>query len=403
MQISEVNFFNLDELYEIVVNNMNNSMKQYGKFMMNFHQLLNRVSINFSIKELSQYEYVFLKLYSSSISTPTFKPASDEYIESNYSDLKDSVKQVKTLLESINEDNSLEAPISSGFYLPSGLITTDCVVSFTGSQLIKFVTLEPIKFFMKMSNNKCIVNEKPNFSYGKILYSDEDFKNNIISLFLNSFYKFMHEKATYVDKLSDEPLYDLFKKYNKEVSPLSIRGTNILFDFSTDDISTFKSRCDIVKNSKNENMLNDTKIEFVINTEFAIFVELLSILPLEKFTAFLPFSICQINKSPVPECPEAIKDKFSNRFKGRLDILKTNIENYYSTSVNTKLKYLELTESYQIYSFILTLDFSDIDRYFNSYVSENNLRCKTDYTAYRTRQLIQRIISIVLSFYNAMK
>ena len=96
-----------------------------------------------------------------------------------------------------------------------------------------------------------------------------------------------------------------------------------------------------------------------MNTPFAVFSELIEILPLDRFISISSLQIPasdSLDHMNIPDTPEELKESFNARFKGRLKIITGTITKNYNTNKDY-IKQLELTQNYITYKYILSLSF----------------------------------------------
>ena len=412
MEIKNINFLNIDTLYQIVLDKFYDQNYQNVKFGRNLSQLLNHMAITLELSDVTAYEYLYLKMYSTNITKLYNKNYNIKYYEKNYSEVYDTIISFLTFLSNIDMDNSITNNEGMDNYLsPSGLILGDCVVALSGSQLASIISLEPRDFFIKASNNKCvIVNDDPmknKLDPDYNIYEDENIKNFIISEFLTGFYKFLSEKATFIDLASDSFNFGKFlsKSRNSQINILNMRNPYIMCSFNDDKpdviISNLKKYKEL--NLDKDFTIKNTYFEISICSEFGVFFELIENLPYDKFICLESLNIPSLNScdiSYIPECPDIWKDKYRNRYNGRMENIVIDINKKYAVSEQNLIKRLELTRNYIPYSYSLLLSLDDINNYLNSYIKENEN--SKDYIIQKTISLIKEIIKFTVNIYKNM-
>ena len=288
-------------------------------------------------------------------------------------------------------------------YLPTGLFTCDVSVELSGNQLINMLSLDPAIFFIKASNGKCIdVNKNLLSTYKNDINDSQDIKNYIIAEFIHGFYKFMKEKATYIDLISDSFNYQSFISKSKKQSPVMLNMRNPYFSINLNGFGK-KELEELSKEYRKNNVdktftIYNTTIEIGLTTPFSVFSELFEILPYEKFSSISSLKIPasdSLDSINIPETPSELKEKFNSRFKGRLMSIFESISKEYGNNASY-IKQLELTQNYIPYSFMITISFKDIDTYFMDYLeSESN-----DVVVIQTQEILKKIVSYIVYMSN---
>jgi hypothetical protein len=153
MIVDRVDFLNIDTLFEIVVESSNSNYYSSLKFGRTLNELLNHISITFQLSQVTMYEYLFLKRFTSTITDFFNKVVDSEVVKNTYPELYEKgIPTFLTFYETVNneiEKNYLD------FFLPSGFITGNCVVSITGLELRNFLGFDLGTFFKNASRGKC--------------------------------------------------------------------------------------------------------------------------------------------------------------------------------------------------------------------------------------------------------
>lgn len=416
MEIKNINFLNLDTLYQIVLDKFYDPNYDKIKFGRNLSQLLNHIVITLDLSSVSEYEYIYLKMYGTTVTELSNKRFDLEYIQKNYPDVYDSAFKLISLFSTIDQEkdpneNNIDM---EGYFTPAGMIIGDCVLTLSGSHLASIISLEPRDFFIKASNNKCIiVNDDPTKNkldpeYKNQIYTDESVKNFIISEFLTGFYKFLNDKATYIDLASDSFNTGKFLSLNneKKVKMMNLRNPYVLCDFNDDNTALIIHNLNEYKelNLPQKFTIDNTYFEFSIRCEFGVFFELMNFIPYEKFICLENLNIPAMDTADynnIPPCPTSWRDKYENRYKGRITGLIADIHKLYYKPEYNAIKKLEMTENYMLYSFSLLLTLDDIDRYLNQYIEKN--KQSKDFIVNSTKTLCNEIIKYAVAIYKNMK
>lgn len=412
MEIKNINLLNLDTLYNIVVEKYYDINFRNVKYGRNFQQILNHIVITLELDSVSQYEYIFLKMYCSNVTKLTNQEFNLKTVETNFKDINENIIRLLSFISSISENNKNHIDYDS-YLSPSGIITGHCCVTLTGPNLANLFTLDPINFFIIATDKECLLaNEdesdntnKPDPNYKDKIYNNEKINNYIISEFLHGFYRFMSERITFVDYMCDSFNFSKFLSLapTNGMSVFSLRNPYFMCDFIEDDSSTIVNNMKIYKelDLPQEFTINNTEFEICINNVFGVFFEFMNLLPYSKFVSFESFnnpSLKSLYKDYIPNCPEDLKENFDNRFRERTSNLVSDINKNYSADV---IKRSELTQNYINYSFIIKLSLSDIDNYLNKYTIEN--KDSNDYIVKRTVSVIKTVIMFIMSMYKLMK
>ena len=149
MEIKEVQYFRLDIFYEMLYIKSQDERNKEVRFNRNFSSLLNHVSINLTLSNVSEYEYVYLKMYCAKAVRLNDYSINLNYVKNQYPELdaigRDTVKRVISVIPGGNMINML-----SGTLLGSGIIIKNCI-GVTGMLLIIFVVAFPvIRIFILM-------------------------------------------------------------------------------------------------------------------------------------------------------------------------------------------------------------------------------------------------------------
>lgn len=410
MKVNKLSMLNVDMLYKSVTELQKSDKFKEVKFGRNFIQLLNHVSFIFELEDVSRFDYLFLKMYTNDavIINDNNQIVDNEYLENNFPEIyKSGLSPLISYNNKISEDTN---NFYTRYFLPTGCITEKVVVTLSGSHAANIVTLEPSTFFILASSGKCKLNsdddssKELNENYN--LYEDDDFINYVIKEFINGFYKFVIEKATYNDMSSDSFNYNnFFTLVNKSnVVMNSIKNPLFAADMINDDVKLSLDKFKIYKelNMDKRFTLQNTKIDFVIKSSFSSFIEMIGILPYEKFISIealhIPSSL-SLDPSNIPACPSELIDKYENRHKGRLTNIINDINNTYNND-RMIMKKLEMTQGYVEYRYDLSLKLSDIDDFILPYIDNENKI--DDYISHEVTDIFNIIIKYSTSIFRAL-
>ena len=330
MEIKNINYLNLDTLYDIVIDKFYDQNFKEVKFGKNFSRLLNHVAITLELDNITQYEYIFLKMFCTNITKFENAHIDMDEVNNKYPEISDSFSKWTNLLSSMENDNNKFNIFRS--MVPMGLIFGNTIVTLSGEQIASIISLEPRDFFIKASKNKCIItNQDPSKNkldpqYKSNIYNDDDVKNYIISEFINSFYKFLLDKSTSIDLASDSYNFNRFLITTKNnIKLLNLRNPYMMIDFSEDSTDYIINKLKEYKsiNKQKKFTIENTYFEISICSDLSVFFELFELLPLNKFNVLESLSIPSsesLKTENIPYSDELMIQMFNydNRYKGTL-------------------------------------------------------------------------------------
>ena len=269
MIISEISYLNFDKLYGLLCKKSCNEKTRDTRFLRNLPQLISHVSLNMRINSLTEYEYVFLKFFASNVVKLREFEIDETYVKYTFPEIENEALSQIAVFKDIDSTHPNQR--ISRMYTPSGFNTTDAVVSFTGSNLLWLLTLSPEQFFIKATENKCL-NEDGSLKEDYPLFDNDEFSNFIITEFIHQFYKFMRERASYVDLISDAYNHQIFLKHDitKTVTFLNIRNPEFVVNFS--EASMIQKLNEYKSLGKPKAFtIENTEVEIAIRAPFTVF------------------------------------------------------------------------------------------------------------------------------------
>jgi hypothetical protein len=381
MIINDLKIMNMDIFYDIIRKKLDNPATNKTMFGRNFSQLLNHVSVVMELSDVTDFEYIFLKMYCTSVTERYLyfgnRISSDSFLRDTYPEIY--LEAIKPFLPLVSPElDKFGKERFTRILLPPGMCTSRCVVTISGESLISiFTTLDPTEFFIKATNGKCM-KENTDGDNTRVQFKEEynldteEFNNYMISTFLSKFYKFIVDRCEYVDMITDAYNHSSFidVTYNN-VTPTSIVSPFFAIDLIHDDVdqlpdmmSTHRTITTHIYNPKSL-IMDSTYFEFSISSMFDVFIRIFEILPYDKFTSIESFKIL-LNKSMecnIPPCPPQLCGEYSSRYSNRTSALHKSIMTAYGKNTNQYLKLLELIEPYTKIKYVIRLSFSDIDNY----------------------------------------
>ena len=129
----------------------------------------------------------------------------------------------------------------------------------------------------------------------------------------------MGDKATYIDLASDSFNFQRFlsKTGNDHVKVMNLRNPFVTSDFIEDDLKTILTSLANYKSLElgKEFTIENTLFEISICSDFGVFLELMELLPYEKFITLESLNIPSAESlkiENIPSCPDFIKYKYEN-------------------------------------------------------------------------------------------
>lgn len=384
MKISSISYLNLDEFYSMIAERSNGVNKNLH-FGNKYKELLRNVSIIFNIEELTSYELIFLKMYASKVLITEGTKYDENFVSQNYAEIYErALKPFVNYMYTLNTETDISY---DDVFCNMGLLTVSCTATLTGEQLIPIIGFEPRDFFIIGTDKKCIKEaEDPkdntmDVSYYHKIYSDENMKNYIISQFINSFYKFLLDKATAIEGGTSEYIHKfLYDKIpipeknpplvNNACNIMTVSNSFIAMDFLRDEKEDILKAFTYYKGLKiNSNtIIDDTEISFVLDTPMIVFARLFQALPNDRFVTIdniyeTMFNTLRAMDSSdyIPTIPnDELQKKFNVRHKGRIQAVNKSILQSY-TKPETMIKKLELTPGYFNIRYMIKITLRDMD------------------------------------------
>lgn len=384
MKVTNFMMLNIDDLYKIIYDKEQDDNYNKKLFGSNFYQLLNQVELNFHVENISEFEYIFLKmLYPNSITEFKMKTSLSEwksFSEEVYHELPSTVtSSFITLLEEVDEvseksGNEKIFDISS----PAGFIPGECIVSITGEDLCTILTFDPKIFFLENAQ-KCIDKEKGGLreEYVYEIYNDEELQNNIIGAFIQSIYSFIQRKMSTIDLPSDA-----FKmRYLNQVRGLdqpeliSIRNPYFLINWHDDNVVDVREKIDdFTKKAKElhlkkSDIMKESRFVFALETEFITFFHLFNLLPLKMFTSIEDFKISLmngLNNENAPKVPEYLSS-YEKRYTNRIVSLVNWINDTYGVDPKFIMKKYEMLMNYSKIHYSISFSLNDFNEFYRNF------------------------------------
>lgn len=374
MKVTKIDFLNIDKLYQIAINkeeDPNYKLKQFGR---NLPQLYSHIVIKYDLTEVTPIEYIFLKMISSNITIYNCNVINNkDYLEKNFNEIYGSI--LSSYIEEIINSKDIEEPAE---YLPVAAFLGDCIVSFTGSQLVSLIGMDPRDFFIKASNRKCVIPGKDENTPATMdhdfiidIENNNDLKNGCIAMLINTLYKFMMEKLTYVDIPSEAFCSSMFDGSSDEniITIASVRNPYLNLNFS-EGINKLKPKFEAYKemNLRSITTINNTFIEFNISTSLQTFVELFRNIPYDKFITISNFRLLVTN-------PRMSDEKMPENEAELIEYFDKKVKDTYNDLDRDILKLVELTKFGTIINYSLLLSINDVDNLSDTFPSsffENN-------------------------------
>lgn len=389
MRIETVNVLGLDILYELccVKQNSDNSFNTSSLILKNMNTLLsnkvediyNHTEISFALASVSMYEAFILKKFASNVS----KLIDTHFMYKEYlpMDTPYEVRKYSEIMETIKDDAGLHNIIKYTYpylYGPAYLIQGDMVCTFTGKELYQFFGKNPVEFFTSMTNGSCIKADEPDENGETKIKLDPNYKIDnftvtqyIQKLFTNKFYAYLNNEVKFSDMIVDSVTYKNYSSHDRLYKLVRVRNPFLELDLkssSKEDIinKTTNYRTKVQKEYKDQ-VLNLTRVDVSIYSNFSTFLELFENLPNEMFTyredLKIPFKFKEIY---IPKEFEPYFDKLEDRYTHLQEYIKSLDDNVMAQSQYTYLN--------SKYSYTLSFTLNEVNLFINPLLKNKGLR-----------------------------
>ena len=330
MKILQVNYFNIDIIYNFLKSLKDNEDYKNYIFMSNIVKLYENASVSFVIDDISLFEYYIMKLKYRYITE--FNRNSNIIFDDKDNELDKLCKQYIARYKNPNN-------------LPVFYIKGNCTVTLTGCDLIdsSLLGIDPRVLFKSISNN---------YDLEDIYEVTDKLGSIFVNGFINGFYKYFMDTCTYIDLLSDYGIEKTILSYGKENTaiPLSIKTPFFTTSFVNDDLTNLSDKFKIFKEKNTYDSLTNIYFEFVINTNLYEFLNQANLLPTrciistDNFNTLLKEENIEYNKNKNVNTGKNSKESIE------IEILKNVVENlsdksdlvrrFCYLSGKTKIKYM---------------------------------------------------------------
>lgn len=205
---ANIDLLNVDHLYEYLYEIDHDPNRSQGQNILN---LLNHVSVTLYLSDVSIPEFLFLKKIASNVGLFT----NIHFHDKGYK--KEALKYIEEYYQFMEREILDKKKFTNPFYgLPMGILSGECIVEFSGSQIGYVMNTDFRRFFVTSLENTCL-DEKGKLM--KINIFDSKYYNKIVSsikdIFKNNFYKEYAEVLGNVDTQYEK--FDM-NKYHKDLS-----------------------------------------------------------------------------------------------------------------------------------------------------------------------------------------
>ena len=367
---TNIDLLNVDHLYDYLYEIDHDPNRSLGQNILN---LLNHVSVTLYLSDVSIPEFLFLKKIASNVGLFTNLHFHDKGYE------KEVIKYILEYYNFMEREILDKKRFTNPFFgLPMGVISGDCIVEFSGSQIGYVMNTDFTKFFIKSLENTCI-DEKGKLM--KINILDEKYYNKIVSsikdIFKNNFYK------EYTDFLGNVDMqYEKFdmNKYHKDLSdenPImlySIRSLsgniNLLEDSKELMHDKFEKLGDMCNKVDSFIMRNNTYLEFSISSTLYSYFILNNIIKKDNFITNINLitpSLVTRNLLSKSTFHNSLLPEYEKRFeKYYISMYKSISDNYKEVDIPS----IELSSLDSKVSYSIRLNLIEID-HFLKYMDSN--------------------------------
>ena len=415
MIVKGVDILNLDDLYLNIVNKSEDADNKYKHFGKDLAYLYNHTSILFHLMEVNAYEFIFLKMFASSVGgsfQETYLIDSvDRYIYKQFPEIYHETDLLRRFIENTMEPEANGRSSYGCEMMPLSSIIGNCTATFTGAQLTHLLGVDPERFFVDESKRKCLKEENNEIMFSKEYAEkiDSEFESILIKKLFESFYKFMVNKATSIDLVSDTYIHNLFKSVpdKGDISIKSIRSQYFLIDFTTVNLETLSHTMEnykknILSNTGSKFKNKDIRLEIACNVDFYTFFCLYYKLSVDKFSCidgFISAANESTNEEFIPEINSEWND-YKKRFNMRLSKMVNEISNCYGNKENL-IKQLSCTMGYSSIRFIFLINYDDVKElsiyYKNKFDDYNKTRYYSHIHIIELIDKIDKFFQLILS------
>jgi hypothetical protein len=377
MIIKDLTTINIDKLYsacclrqEAKSNNIKND------FNTNLVNIYNHIELTYYLEDVSIYEYMLLKRYSTRCSILYNKRIN--YNSPDYS--PELYNYAKLIYNITNDPDIINTPIKYNYpymYGPSYLVRGDCYVTLSGTDLINIFDIVPSDFFIKYTKGKCILdkndvlfNKKLNILDNIELYND--IKYGIKEKFIKSFYNiFFLKSTTGNDIISNSAIHYYLSNHESEIKLSCISNPLYKCEIREDNLDDIRKNI-LARKTENskyftiDNIISDTTVIFNIYSRFSTYIELLENLPKEFFISAEDLKIPSNFRELY--IPIEIYNKYGDEMEDRYTELNNYIE---KENRNFYVKY-QCTYLNSMYSYSIKIKLDDVNKYINT-INRNNI------------------------------
>lgn len=394
MKINSVSYCNIDKVYKASIAGKTNQnfKKSVGA---NFYQLLNHASITFDISEVSVLEAFMMKQFCNG-NTIQMETISDiDFINKDkFPASHKSASTLLTTLDAIDADDDIETKPGMCL-LPTECIRKQMLVTLKGNSLGIILSSMPDSFFINAFKLKS-VDEIPSV----MPEINEGFENQVISTFMESFYKFMADRLTRVDLITDATINEEYYKYMDNTLSVTLSHVNTpygIMNFLGDDADNLPSQIPSCKKTfqnvsrlNHDELFKSTHLFYEVSCTFYTFLEMYLALPFNFFVDYQDLKILTKSKLIIPDGLSKYNVRINNRVSELIDELNMictkeeyKLEKYNHILLNTKI------------TFTMDVSFFDITNtlcYFEKDIVEGSIYGNTN--SYLVLELLKIIESI---------
>lgn len=363
MYIENVTLFNINTLFDITAYSLEQTDMAGKAFERNLAEIYNQMSVTFNIKTLSFMEYFHMKyMLQEGSMEPLETTLSMPYINSAYSEIASSVRQLKRILTPEDFKN----------IIPPACFSGSSIVTLSGKDLFMIFKSDPMReFFVKVIPEDKLYDEDHKFNRPVIddMFKDgvirnDDIEQMFINTFLTNFYTSMISNHEYVDILSDFSLQRFY--VDDTIQLISVNNAKATSPTFTDDLNRIRDNINVPFDS--------VKLTFSLYTDFATFINVYNQLPKRCFVAIetlrIPHSLLQ-GTFAINGMPEEVNTA--------LEALRTSINDSYGVK-GKEIVYASLVPGNSGIHYIIQISLRDVNLYIDRLRwSDYGMKTKTVY------------------------
>lgn len=277
-----------------------NYKKSYGN---EFFKILNHATITYTISEISLFEILFLRIFSSGNVITKTVSQSVPIDSEKYKLLHEKYQNIVSLSETMESDNDIENKPEC-YFSPASSVQNEVIVTFTGLNICKVIDMVWFNFFKEVANL--------------------GMEDALIKNFISSFYKFIGE---YLASKPSEAIEfienEIYKKNKIEYSGVSVYQIHTsISSIHTGKFDKKYNLAEEIERSKwifkqNDIILNDKlkliSVDYIVRCSFFAFLEMSGLLDIKFISDFQDIRTIYNNPHLIPSDLKKYQTRLRNR------------------------------------------------------------------------------------------